>query len=536
MRHYTDILPINQCCKPVKYDPIEMPADAITLKQAWRCVLAEMIDYQQSIDLTRSPRIRLRPLKRANREAGLRVLHHWIDLHSRGNITPLRPAEYFLKETRESRLTQHRLTLRINGKNTAKPQRSTIPAVMREAIYRPPGMLADIIDWITETSPCVQPELAFANAVAFMGALLGRRVQTQSGLRTNVYLIGVSPSGSGKDHSRGAIKNLAAAAGVQHLLGGEDVTSDAAILSATHRQPSILFQIDEVGHFINSALNTRAAAYTKTIPQTLTKLFTSASNIYLGKEYAGLREREDIRQPNVCMYGTTVPGRLWEGITPSEIVDGFIPRILIVNGRHDPDEQDSTPQPPPESLIQRVKAWTQFPDGNLAPHHSSQLDPVVTTVPFDRAAWSQFDTARRRWKKFSQSGDDATGALWKRASEHAAKLALIYACSRTANPDCIDGVDATHAILLVEHLLFDVIEQIGDHVSSSEYGRETQKLYRVIKERGPIGLTELSLATRGMQLRLRRDALTDLQQQGRISEYAIDTGGRPRIMYRATGN
>jgi hypothetical protein len=175
--------------------------------------------------------------------------------------------------------------------------------------------------------------------------------------------MGVGASGCGKDHSRQCVKAICDAAGLtEDMLGGEDISSDSAILGAVIEHPSILFQWDEIGHLIANTTSRYAQSHQRAIAPLLTKLFSSARGKMLGKEYAGRKDgRKDIDQPNVCLYGTTVPERLFEGLTPGEIADGFLGRMLVFQSDNpEPIEQDTDTEEPPESIVTMVQAWWEW--------------------------------------------------------------------------------------------------------------------------------------------------------------------------------
>ena len=106
---------------------------------------------------------------------------------------------------------------------------------------RPPGLVGDLYDWINATAGKPQPVLALAASLTYVGALGGRLVRGPCGERTNLYCLGVGPSCSGKEHARTQIKRLNRVAGITGLMGGEDVTSDAAIEMELSRQKRVLY-------------------------------------------------------------------------------------------------------------------------------------------------------------------------------------------------------------------------------------------------------------------------------------------------------
>ncbi|WP_160381230.1 PriCT-2 domain-containing protein [Pseudooceanicola pacificus] len=179
----------------------------------------------------------------------------------------------------------------------------------------PDGLVGDLTGYMLATARRPQPLLSLGASLCAIGALMGRRYRTTSNLRSNLYVVGIADSGSGKNHAREIINEVFFEAGLAHHLGGNKIASGAGLLTALHRQPAILFQIDEFGMFLSAAADRkRSPRHITEILDNMTELFTAAGGIFLGAEYAnrdGTNERRDINQPCLCVYGTTTPLHFW---------------------------------------------------------------------------------------------------------------------------------------------------------------------------------------------------------------------------------
>jgi hypothetical protein len=408
-------------------------------------------------------------------------------------------------------------------------------------LLTPPGLVGDIANWINATAIKPQPVLALGTALAFVGAIVGRKVSTPTGLRSNLYVLGIGESGCGKDHSRKCVKRICDAAGLsEKILGGEEVSSDSAVMAAVAKNPSILFLWDEIGHLFSSVTSKYAASHVRAIAPTLTKLFSSADTRMLGKQFAHA-ERVDIDQPNACLYGTTVPDRLYSGLTPDEIRDGFLGRLLVfVSDDADPDERMIEREPVPEPITTMVQAWWNRTD---LPRPPGNLAAVLTHSPIivrcEPEAASILDAFRLRCRGHKAAARDGSGvdALWARALEHASKVALTVACGDGFATPVVSPTVANWAVEVVEHLTLTLAEAVRDSVSSTDYGREALKVYRTILRCGEKGATptDVSRATQGLHPKLRETILNDLVSQGRIGlrDRKIAKGGRKTVVYYA---
>ena len=194
--------------------------------------------------------------------------------------------------------------------------KKSVPIEPPKNLLPPGGIINDLVNYIIQTSIRPQTELAVGAAISFLGALAGQKFQTDTGLRTNVYVVGIADSGTGKDHARKVLKKIASECGCTKYVGGEDFASGQAIISAMERQGSQLFMIDEFGMKLQQATDAKASTHLKDIITTLLILYSAAGSVYSGKEYADqkARPKQTIDNPNTCLYGTTVPSgfEMWD--------------------------------------------------------------------------------------------------------------------------------------------------------------------------------------------------------------------------------
>jgi hypothetical protein len=268
-------------------------------------------------------------------------------------------------------------------------------------IGTPGGVLGRLVDYMVATARRPQPLLSLGACLCALGALMGRKYRTASNLRTNLYIVGIADSGSGKNHSREVINELFVEAGLGHYLGGNKIASGAGLLTALHRQPACLFQIDEFGMFLSAAADRkRSPRHITEILDNMTELYTAAGGVFLGSEYAnhdGRHERRDINQPCLCVYGTTTPVHFWNALHAANVVDGSLARFIILPTDDDyPEENTSVGirQSPPGLLadLQLIAAGGgRTPRGNLAGLIAGPavgVDPL--TVPMEAEATVAF--------------------------------------------------------------------------------------------------------------------------------------------------
>lgn len=425
-----------------------------------------------------------------------------------------------------------------NGLNkSAKPSVSVAPVRVDSYTFPShlldvPGLVGEVADYILSTSIFPQPVLAMAASLAWCGAIMGRKVRTATDVRTNLYAMGVADSGSGKEHARKALKRLAVASGMTRYIGAEKLASDQGLFALLDSQPACLALLDEFGRTLRVINNDRAPAHLQQLMTTIMELFGSADSYIIEKiraEHTNGAAPRQIVAPNLCIYATTVPGRLYQGLTPDEITDGFLPRFLVFESdTPDPDMCAAMNSEPSAALIEQCAAWHDAPTnaqptGNLdnlaklAPVHprlipmTDEADNVLTQ---SAAFW------RARKKETRGSGLDA---VWARAFEHAARLALIVAAG---SGGVIDRATAAWSCELTDFLLERSCVQAQACVASNEYEGTVQRVQVYIREQGQTTLAALTRKFRAIKPKERDGILSALLDAQQIEVSTSKTAGR----------
>ena len=271
---------------------------------------------------------------------------------------------------------------------------------------------------------------------------MGRKYRTETNLRSNLYVVGIADSGSGKNHAREIVNELFFEAGLAAHLGGNKIASGAGLLTALHRQPALLLQIDEFGMFLSAAADRkRSPRHITEILDNMTELYTAAGSVFLGAEYAnhdGRNERRDIVQPCLCVYGTTTPLHFWNALQSSNVVDGSLARFIILPTEDDyPEEAIGRGiRTAPKRLLEQLRLVAagggHVPTGNLAglgAGTSTAVDPM--TVPMTPEAGEVFaELGADITRELREARGTGHTAVLARVSENAQKLALVAAVSR----------------------------------------------------------------------------------------------------------
>jgi hypothetical protein len=430
---------------------------------------------------------------------------------------------------------------------TSKPSKET----EEHAAYRlhmPDGLVGDLTAYMLSTARRPQPLLSLGASLCAIGALMGRNYRTESNLRSNLYIVGIADSGSGKNHAREIINEVFFEAGLAHHLGGNKIASGAGLLTALHRQPAILFQIDEFGMFLSAAADRkRSPRHITEILDNMTELYTAAGGVFLGAEYAnrdGSNDRRDINQPCLCVYGTTTPLHFWGALQGANVVDGSLARFLILPSDEDyPDENLAAGiRQTPSALIHGLKnlaAGGGLQSGNLTgmtPGQTTAVNPI--TVPMSEEAKTRFkELSARLTEELRAARGTAFTAILARIGENALKLSLIVAVGRDPARPMINLSAAEWAIAFVRNFAARTMEAIERHVADTETEAHLKRLKEIIRAAGAKGITksEITRASQWLKARDRDEILLTLIESGDITTGMRDTGGRRAMVYRLSG-
>jgi hypothetical protein len=399
------------------------------------------------------------------------------------------------------------------------------PEPLQDDLLQPPGLVGEIAAWLEDTALCSQPWLNLGAAITFCGSLMGRKVRSETDTRTNIYAMAVAETSAGKDHARKALRKLAAEAGCLSMIGGEDVTSDAAIATQLEAHPVTLFLWDEIGHLFKTLQQDKNNSAQQRILPMLMMLYSSASEQVIGKAYAG-NPGKIFDQPHLSIYGTGVPGRFMNGISAEQLADGFLARLLVFISltRPMPDMRKGKKktQPVPADLVERVRNLWQLVVA--APETAGNVEAQtrahqVTITESPEAETKLWDFAAECHKKLISPQDKDKNALWGKAAENARKLAMICAVGDYSDEGWGVQIELRHAewaCNVVSKIIGDFLDLITDNMAETQFERDKLRILRVIERSGAGGIKKnyITRSTQSIAPNVREMAIRDLVESG----------------------
>ncbi len=398
-------------------------------------------------------------------------------------------------------------------------------------LTQPTGLLGEICSWINRGSIRKQPLLTLACSLAWLGVLYGRKIEDERGGRTNLYCMGVARSSSGKDHAPRQIRRLATESGNLGLLGGNDLASDAAIEERMSRAPATIFLLDEIGHLLANIKSGHDKNKSQII-SVLMRLYSSAPDVYLGREYADAEKQRIIIEPCCCLYGTSTPERFAAGITPDEVQDGWLGRCLVFNSTEFPRKTICRKLDIPKQLIEKCAAWTdrgikktdgvdisQYVTGDGLGKYQPNPNPTEPEKVFADSAANKLFLSLDSFSEKQANNHQAVSSLWLKAEESARRISLILSASDFPEKPRIDERIASYSCRLVRYLLSNFCTAVAPEIVSSGIQHEKRRVFDAIKQSGKAGATqgELTRRTQWTNKRHRKELVEDLVEAGEIA-------------------
>lgn len=398
--------------------------------------------------------------------------------------------------------------------------------LMPDGMYDPPGLVGEVYRYIIDASIKPQPELALGAAFAACGALFGRKVRSETNLRTNLMLLALIETGGGKDWPRQAIKRLFSAAGVPIRASIESVTSDSSIVNSLCDCPSQVLLFDEFGRFMQTTNSRNAGTHEIAIPTVLMKLFSSANTTFHAKTYADKKLNKVIEQPNACMLATSVETNFYKHITKEAVDDGLLNRIIFLKSTNpDPAMREIKNFDPPESLVAAFQEWEAMPyrldGGNLASVGSSAAPPMPRVVKYAEGAKEIFrdmeSDLRVRRKDLRKEG---LAGLFTRVFENSIKVALVLAAGHDRTLPRITTDHANYACTFIQATTNLMLGEVRKKVSDNRVEANHKAVLTTIRDSGTEGIATKELGDKlrrlGVDKRQRNEILQELESTGQI--------------------
>lgn len=402
-----------------------------------------------------------------------------------------------------------------------------------------PTVLKTLHTTLLNNSWVKQPDLSLGACLALMSTLTSRKVVFQ-GMSSNLYILNISPSGSGKDKPQSFIKEILINMRADSLLGSGDYVSDASLMDGLANKPIRLDILDEAGGILRS-VNTGKSEYNGKMADVLAELYTSSNTKYLGRNTAEGNKGACYR-PNVNILASTTPTGFSEGVSRKAIEKGLMGRFLIFLGDSAAEATRLRDFPKlPEYVTEQLRYWYGFRvedyvkedelTTELGGIKQSFIELKATQAAEDRLddIFGELDRLRR-----NASPTDPKLPIIARLYQQMVKLIMVSASCRTIQDvPVIQKDDVEFGFSLIMYYYGNVEEVVDSYIFENKTQMNSQKVINLINQNGGfMTKKELYQQTQGLTKRERENILDDLFESQLVYRELESIDGNQTIVFR----
>lgn len=363
--------------------------------------------------------------------------------------------------------------------------RDTPSGELPEHLTHVPGLVGDITDWIADTALYPQRGLALGAALTIVGTAAGRHMAGgNTACGTHLYVVGLAPSGAGKNHPLTKISTILAAGGMQSHIGPSQFISMPAVINFLGRCPLSVCAMDEFGSFLKRINSKKASGFEGAISGLLRTAWGLAFESMQTPEWAG-RSAENIASPAMSIFGVSTADEFYDSLEGGDINNGVLNRFLLIETKIRPLERTplQDPRVVPQEIIDGLKAiYNRDPMVSAQLCQSRQSPPYITVPITDDA-----ERIRKRLIEETNHIADTNRSLKPfvaRTAENAVRLATIVSIGRPGWRPQIDADAMAWARDFAMWSTLRMAEGAGLYIADSDTQATANAVKRAIQERG----------------------------------------------------
>jgi hypothetical protein len=398
------------------------------------------------------------------------------------------------------------------------------------------GALKSIQSTILENSYIPQPDLAFSASLVLLGTLMSRKFTFQ-GVTSNLYILNIAPSGSGKDMPQQKVKEYLSLVGAENLLGAGDYVSDASLMDSLPVRPVRLDIMDEAGGILKT-VNSGRQDYNGKMADILAELYTSSNSRYLGRATAE-GTKGACNRPSVCILASTTPTGFSEGISIQAIEKGLMGRFLVFTGDSDKSAQRVRSTTQLDMDTKSLLRWINSYKPDESEDEINGIPQYATEIKASEAAESRLDEIFEIFdnKRRGMGDTDSRLPIVARLFQQMLKLVMIHAGSRTNAGEIpvVDVVDVEFGYKTILYYFDTISEIVKVHIHDGKMDATAKKFINYIRNASTITKSELVRSTRWLSKRDRDNYLSELSETGDIHVERREVSGRNQLVITWTG-
>ena len=424
----------------------------------------------------------------------------------------------------------------LSGKSKADDTSATIvdPGPIPDELMQVPGFISDLMEFTLKVAPYPNKALAFCGALAMQSFLCGRKIKDEGNLRTNIYLLALAGSGTGKDCPRQVNSYLAMMIGKTGCLA-DRFASGEGLEDALEVEPSMLFQTDEIDSMLRTIKNSNDGTK-ESMTKMLLTLYSAAQSIYALRRLAGKQQKGVVNQPHLTLLGTATPTHFYESLSREMLSNGFFARMMVIDiGKRGKRQKPGDIQKMPQWIIEYAQWWIDFkPSSTQGNLYNENPEPLVVfkTDEASEILEGYRDQADSEFANAEKDHDDASMAIWNRAGENALKLALLYTASVNDEKLEITAEAAKWSVKFTDHLVRRMLFMVAEHVAENEFDKMRKRIIRKMRKcKGKKIQHSKLLGFSGLKTKQFKEVIDTMKARGDLVDVPMEQITKPGVWY-----
>lgn len=343
----------------------------------------------------------------------------------------------------------------------AAPPRAVVPMPKDGDYTLPPGLVGEIASYIYSSAVRPSQEVALLYAIGFLAGLVGRSYNISStGL--NMYLLLVAKTGVGKDDGPKGIERIMAAVRpstpvADDFIGPGAFASGQALIRVLDARPCFVSLLGEFGLTLQQLNDPRAPAAVVMLRRVLLDLYMKSGwqNVLRSTAYSDSEKNtKTIHAPSVTFVGDTTPETFYDGLSNTDISDGLIPRLHILEAATTrPKRNRSAGHLPSAALVNKVGDVVAM----AVTMANNNANAAIQCEPDALALLDAFDEECDNHMRAAFTSGETQ--LWNRAHLKALRLAGLLAVGCNPHAPTVTVELATWAITFTRRGTMSVLDR-----------------------------------------------------------------------------
>ncbi|MBO9175450.1 MULTISPECIES: DNA-primase RepB domain-containing protein [unclassified Rhizobium] len=406
----------------------------------------------------------------------------------------------------------------------------------------PPGAVGEFARFIVGCARFPSPHLALVASLAFTAGLIGRRFKGPTGLRSNIYLVGLAESGFGKDATIRASAALADSTSwgdkVSEWLFMDQIRSLPGLTNKLRKSPSSVCIQDEFGRWLADHTGRNVATHRAEIASALMELTGAPQGFWGGHEKAAGNVAR-IVAPCFTLHGVSTPSTFWAALSSGNISEGLLGRLVLIDvGNSEPVKVRKPPNnidSIPVRLSNMVADLLGLSAGRFTgPFFALNAKSDEKPHPIMTAEWGEgvddlFEEFDDRIRGMKKSIDPQYRPILNRVGENAARLALIVAVGCDPKEPVITREIQEWANAVAENSLQTILRGADGNIADNDRAAEYLRVRAMITRKGESGMTVRAIIKQlrgSIEKRRLEDILGMLRQSQEVhlAKLVVDSG------------